>query len=481
MTTIRPGSTGGVARGGPAARRALGTAGWLGAAGFAAALASLSALAPHRVWGWCAAVGYLTAALAGRLPARLPTRRPARLRHAPSAGSALPVGCALVGAVLVPLAVLLATGRAQSEVLVIERSAATLLHSGTPYPADPQAVTDYNPYLPGMALFGMPARLFGDGSAAFRPVGDPRLWCAAALVACLAAAHTVLRRGTTPGTATRSLGAGYATAVLVASPLVALPLCVSGIDLPLTGLLALALALAARHRPVAAGLALAAACSLKWTALPAVAVAVALVAAGRGRRAAVRCAAVWAGGTLALVLPALLVAPGRLVEQVLLFPTGRGAVPTPAASPLPGRLLADLGPAGWCAAVLLLLCGGAAVAVSLVVRPPRSLAAAADRLAAGLCLAFLLAPAGRFGYFALPLLLALWARLAPAGPPGRPAVRHRVRAVHVPGAAPVAVAVRVGVPPLTATPPRRARPGGRRAVSPSFTSAGAAAVTVPPS
>nr|WP_307717986.1 hypothetical protein [Streptomyces sp. V4I23] len=36
---------------------------------------------------------------------------------------------------------------------------------------------------------------------------------------------------------------------------------------------------------------------------------------------------------------------------------------------------------------------------------------AADRLAVGLCVAFLLAPAGRFGYLALPVTLAVLARL----------------------------------------------------------------------
>ncbi|MEU9046867.1 MULTISPECIES: hypothetical protein [unclassified Kitasatospora] len=469
--------------GGSAGRGALGTAGWLGATGFAAALAALSTLAPHRVWGWCAAVGYLGAALAGRLPAR--PRRALSAGAGFSLGSALPVGSvlslgsALAGAVLVPFTVLLATGQAQSEVLVIERSAATLLRSGTPYLADPRAVTDYNPYLPGMTLFGMPARLFGDGSAPARLAGDPRLWCAAALVACLVAAHSVLRCGATPGASARPLDAGHAIAVLVASPLVALPLCVSGVDLPLTGLLALALALAARHRPVAAGLALAAACSLKWTALPAVAVAVALLATGPGlfaagpfgadrraaglfapgRRAAVRCIVVWAGGTLTLVLPALLAAPGPLVEQVLRFPTGRGAVPTPATSPMPGRLLADLGPTGWYTAVLLLVCGGAAVAVSLVVRPPRGLVAAADRLAAGLCLAFLLAPAGRFGYFALPLLLVLWARLATDRPLGHrsPSSRPVRPSPPVPPRRPVhRMTPPASAPPTSAGSPRKA-------------------------
>ncbi|MGW8953565.1 glycosyltransferase 87 family protein [Streptomyces sp. NPDC055709] len=395
----------------PGGRRALWITGWLGAAGWAAVLAAVSALPMHRVWGLCAAVGYLGAAL---LACLLPRPR----------ARALSVGSALTGAVAVPFVHLLATGRAQSEVGVIERSAATLLHSGTPYLTDPRVVTDYNPYLPGMALFGIPARLFGDGSAPARLAGDPRLWCAVVLLVCLLAGRAVLRRGGgTPGGAvdapTRTASAA-ATAVLVASPPVALPLCVSGVDLPLTGLLALALALAARHRPVPAALVLAAACSLKWTALPAVAVVVALLAGGSGPRAAARCAAVWAAGTAALVLPAVLAAPGPLVEQVFLFPTGRADLPTPAASPLPGRLLADLGPAGWYAAVLLLVCGGSAVAVSLALRPPAGVVAAADRLAVGLCVAFLFAPAGRFGYFALPLLLAVWARLATGPSRARP-------------------------------------------------------------
>ncbi|WP_406737496.1 hypothetical protein OG365_05270 [Streptomyces sp. NBC_00853] len=92
------------------------------------------------------------------------------------------------------------------------------------------------------------------------------------------------------------------------------------------------------------------------------------------------------------------------------FPTGRAEVPTPASSPLPGRLLAELGPWGWYLTVGLLLAGGLAVALSLLLRPPRTVAAAADRLALGLTLAFLLAPAGRFGYLALPVLLSVWAR-----------------------------------------------------------------------
>ncbi|EFL18608.1 predicted protein [Streptomyces sp. C] len=148
------------------------------------------------------------------------------------------------------------------------------------------------------------------------------------------------------------------------------------------------------------------------------AVVLALLAAGRGgRRAAVRCALVTLAGTAALVVPGVLLQPGELWRQVFAFPTGRAEVATPASSPLPGHLLAELGPWGWYLTVGLLLLGGLGVALSLLVRPPRTVVAAADRLALGLTLAFLLAPAGRFGYLALPLLLVAWARsAAPAGP-----------------------------------------------------------------
>ncbi|PJN23697.1 hypothetical protein CG736_20690 [Kitasatospora sp. CB02891] len=229
---------------------------------------------------------------------------------------------------------------------------------------------------------------------------------------------------------------------LVASPVVALPLAVSGVDLPMTGLLCLALALAAQRRAGGAGLALAAACALKWTAWPAVPVAVALLAAVAGRRAAWRCAGVTVTGATALMAPWLVLAPGPMVRQVFAFPLGLGEWRTPAASPLPGRLLAHLGTGGWWSALALLLLGGGAVAVSLVRRPPTDAVAAADRLAVGLALAFLLAPAGRYGYLALPLFLAVFTRLAS---PRTPSPRR-------PAAAAAAAAASAALPSATRRP-----------------------------
>ncbi|MFI6152899.1 hypothetical protein ACIBCA_09420 [Kitasatospora sp. NPDC051170] len=355
--------------------------GWLAAAGWAWSFPLLSGLGPHRSWGWCAGVGYVAAALVAAGSRRL----------------GLSVAVATAGSVVVPLLALVLTGRGQSEVTVIERSGALLLHTGTPYLDAPQAVEEYTPYLPGMALFGLPRALLGPG-----PPGDARLWCAGVFLLCLVRCVPAGRR----------LRAG----ALVASPVVALPLTVSGVDLPLTGLCLLAVVHAGGRRPVAAGAALAGACALKWTAWPALAVVTALLAATAGRRAALRGALVGAGGAALLVLPAALRSPGPLVQQVFAFPLGRGYLPTPAASPLPGRLLADLGPVGWCAAVGLLLAAGLAVAHSLLRHPPLDAAAAARRLALGLAAAFLLAPAGRFGYLALPLLLSLLAPSLNRGP-----------------------------------------------------------------
>ncbi|WNM44373.1 glycosyltransferase 87 family protein [Kitasatospora sp. CM 4170] len=386
----------------PGGRRLLWSGGWLVAAGWAAAFPLLSALGPHRSWGLIATAGYLGAAVAVLV---LPPQ------WARSGAAAV----ALAGAVVVPLLVLVTAGQGQSEVTVVERSGDLLLRHGTPYLAEPHTVTEVTPYLPGMALFGLPHALVGADSPPARLLGDPRVWCAAVFLGCLpAAAAGSRRRGARTGrrgAPTWRRTALVPVVALVASPLVALPLCVSGIDLPMTGLCCLALALAGRDRPFGSGLALALACALKWTAWPAVAVTAALLAATAGRRSAVRAAATAVVGAAALVLPSALRSPGALLRQVFAFPTGRGELPTPASSPLPGRLLADLGPAGWYAAAALLLLAGLAVAVSLVLHPPRDGVSAADRLALGLALAFLLAPAGRFGYLALPVLLWLLARL----------------------------------------------------------------------
>lgn len=369
---------------------------WLGCAAFALSLALVTSLTPHRIWGACAAVGYAVAAeLARRAP------RPWSGRSAVTA---------LLGSVVVPLALLMAVGAAQSEVHVVEHSGSLLLDSGSPYVPHPAGVDDYNPYLPGMALFGIPHALFGG-----TPLADARVWfCAVFLVSMLVAARRTGRGslgadGKPSGPAGRpSAGAVLA---LAAFPAVALPLAVGGVDLPVIGLMCLGLALAGRGGSgTAAGLAMGAAAALKWTAWPLLPVGLVLLAMTAGRRAAVRAGAVAVLVAALAVVPVALADPHAFVEHVVLFPLGEGGVRSPAASPLPGYLLATYVPGGSVLAMAALAAAAVGVAVSLALRPPRTVVAAADRLALGLGLAMCLIPATRFGYLVYPLVLAAWFR-----------------------------------------------------------------------
>ena len=143
-----------------------------------------------------------------------------------------------------------------------------------------------------------------------------------------------------------------------------------------------------------------------------------------------------------IVGPVAILWPGALADNTILFPLGLADVRSAAASPLPGHVLADTGPLGHLVAVGLLVLAGAAIAVSLVVRPPKTVPAAVWRLIIGLTLMFLLAPATRFGYFIYPAALALWLEVSQLGlrqsaareiPPAAGQPRGRVASAAGPG------------------------------------------------
>ncbi|MEV0266805.1 glycosyltransferase 87 family protein [Streptomyces sp. NPDC050617] len=357
---------------------------------------------PHtsqRVWGIAAAAGYGCAAVVAAVSARRWARNAAVV--------------ALIGAVVVPLVYLTVIDRAQMEVGVVERGADLLLHSGTPYNSDPHAVPDFNPYLPGMAIFGIPRVLFGDSF-----LGSARLWF---LVGFLAAAFGALRvslkgtgKGAAGGTGATPAGTSGSTGFLwlIACPVVALPLTIGGVDPPVIALVCLALAFTHRGRAGRAGLALGVAAALKWTAWPAVPVVVALLWACRGRRDAIRCAAGAAGIAVLSVVPVALVDTGAFYQNVVLYPLGLGPTQSSAESPLLGHLIVSVVPQGKAVAVALILISALAVGASLLLRPVRDVVSAADRLALGLLLAIVLSPATRIGYAIYPVVLLLWPRFA---------------------------------------------------------------------
>jgi CBS domain containing-hemolysin-like protein len=103
------------------------------------------------------------------------------------------------------------------------------------------------------------------------------------------------------------------------------------------------------------------------------------------------------------------------VENTIKFPLGLAHVTSQASSPLPGHDIAATGQVGHTIVVVLLVLAGVAVAVSLVVRPPRSVPRAVLLLAGAMTLMFVLAPSTRFGYLIYPATLAIWLLAVVAG------------------------------------------------------------------
>lgn len=312
-----------------------------------------------------------------------------------------------VFAVAAPLLLLVAQGgELAAGMAVIERSADLLIKDGTPYLPSWQLSSwfAYNPYLPAMALFGLPAAAGLQGAP-----GDPRVWLVLVTVAALGAAfctlvpHPVLRCPDCRRDVLRY------TAFAAACPVMALNLAVTTTDPPVLALMVLSLGLLARpERITASGAALGLACAMKPTAWLAIPVLAAMLRTRDGTAAAVRFTLTSLAFIAAATVPALIASPGATVQNAVLFPLGLTRHLTPAVSWTPGDLLARTGPLGHDVAVVLLAAAGLAVAASLVVRPPRDLRAATWRLAIGLALMFALGPAERFGYFIYPLGLAGW-------------------------------------------------------------------------
>ena len=394
---------------------------WLAVFAGYAAVVGIATQGPSGDWGAWAAVGYGVAALAAW-----------RWR-----GRVLPLLIGVSGAVAAPTIWLAIRTPSGGETAVVARAAYLLLHHGSPYLPSGQLLSaqDYNPYLPAMSIFGFPRTAGLPGL-----LGNPASWLAATSVILVAAAiavglpHRTWRRASGREAWLRN------TALAVMSPVLALPIALGVTDPPVIALICLALACANRpaaHQPSASSpagdrlspegasarwmswaglsaLCIGTACAMKATAWPALAVIIAMIAARDGRRAAIRFTAIATATAMLLIgglAPALISHPHGFADNIIAYPLGLSRHHTPAASPLPGHLLASIGTAGYVAAIGLLVLAGVAVAASLVVRPPRDARAAAIRLTLGLILLFTLTPAPRFGYFAYPAALLGWLAL----------------------------------------------------------------------
>ena len=338
----------------PGRRFALGgkaLAGWLAVFAGYALVVAVATTGTSSAWGEWAAAGYGTGALVAL-----------RWRD-----SITPLLIGLAGAVVIP-----AIGWPGSdEPGVVARAAMLLLHHGSPYLPSGQLLSaaSYNPYLPAMSLFGLPQ------AAGLRGLlGDPAWWLAAASVALAAAVFVMSlpprawRRGPGRETVARN------TAFALLSPVLALPIALGTTDPPVTALVCLALACANRPAKVRAyprapgddlprpgraasrwitwtglaAVAIGTACAMKAVAWPGLPVIAAMVAAREGARAAARFAAVAVSTALVLMAafaPAFLGQPAAFADNIVAYPLGLAHHETPAASPLPGHLLASTGPA----------------------------------------------------------------------------------------------------------------------------------------
>jgi hypothetical protein len=389
---------------------------WLAAvfAGFAifgVLVAVFSSDSVHRLWGAMAACGYGLALVA--------------LLGSRARGRDLALGLSFCGALLVPLAWMAAKALEQPEVAVVATSGATLIHHGTPY-ADAATLAGttnpnaYNPYLPVMALFGIPRAVFGGGV-----LTDPRVWFG---VVFLLVFWLALRAGGARNPARWTIA-------VAGSPVIAFELAVGGTDVPMVAFLCLGFGFLVQRRPVAAGLALGVGAAMKATAWPAVLVVIALLVVRDGRRAAGLFTLTALAVVAACVGPFAILRPQALVENTIMFPLGLAHVTSQASSPLPGHVIAGTGHLGHTLVVVALAAAGLAIGLSLIVQPPRSVPRAVVRLAGALTLMFVLAPSTRFGYFIYPATLALWLLavmasrpvpegLATPGPDAAPASSH---------------------------------------------------------
>jgi hypothetical protein len=370
---------------------------YLVCATFAGLSAVWSEFFGYRVWGAISLVGYLF----GLGQAVVGLVRPGL--SGLLADRRTPIVLIAITGFLVPLVVLLITRlhgvlwSEQPEVWVVERSANLLFHHGTPYTdlaalGRPPIVDDYTPYGPVMTVFGLPRALLGAAS----PLGDARIAFAVGAVVVVAVALRVAGRPVVPVRALQ---------LVVAGPLTVLTATTAGDDIAVVALVMLALALLHARRPVACAVVITIAVSMKLTAVVALVVLAVAVLAMLGGRALVRFLATVVGVGAVLNVPVLLVDPASFVEHVIRFPIGLGRAHSPAASPLPGNLIARLGPVGHDVSLALLLAGGVAMAVWLLRRPPRTTADAALRIAVGLAGAIMLAPATRWGYLVYPVVL----------------------------------------------------------------------------
>jgi hypothetical protein len=326
----------------------------------------------------------------------------------------------LFGALIVPLALEVrwrseSNGQqfAQPEVSVIQRSGSLLAHANDPYRTYDKnghvvnaikglpAYESFFPYFPLMGIFGMPSAVTHRGLG----LTDPRIVMTLVTLFLLALAIRLLRAP--PSWRLR------VAQVLVLFPSGALFLSTGGDDMPILALLLLAVVALQRYRTNLAGLALGIAAAMKLTAWP-LALGALLVVRKRNGERAWKVIVGWVGAiVIVTIAPFVIRSPHAFFSNVFEFPLGLAGVTSPAASALPGHILAGLWkPAGRILPPLTFVLGGIAVLRYLRRRPNLRLSQLLALLSVTFVVLMCVSSATRIGYVIYPLNLALWSSLS---------------------------------------------------------------------
>ncbi len=381
----------------------------------------------YQVWGRMAllpfAFGALASAVLAWLVHRARRRRngaltPRQHRRAWLARLSIAM-CVFVGALAIPMGLEILWqfdgvpgSHLQPEVTTVEIGGQDLVKGQNPYrPVEredhpvkyhPPGEPDYAgflPYLPLMAVLGIPSEIWPNNG-----LSDARIFfCLTTLVAGAVALYLVKAPGR------RKIRALQALVIL---PLASLPLSTGGDDIPVVAFLLLAMVLAQRRRPFLSGVVLGIASAMKFTAWP---LAVLALFAARGRRGEHRPFTMLAG-ILVVAVPAIfpfaLRGPFALIDDVVLFPLGLSAIPSTAASALPGHVLVTEFPSlnrALPLAVGIILAVG--LARHLYKHTPRTASEVCNIAGVVMAVLILLAPNPRVGYLLYPINFFVWAYL----------------------------------------------------------------------
>jgi hypothetical protein len=327
--------------------------------------------------------------------------------------------CVFAGALAIPLGYEIlwrfdgvAGSHQQPEVTSVEVGGQDLVHGQDPYkllvrrshpvkyhaPGEPD-YAGFLPYLPVMALMGIPSDIWPNNG-----LSDARIFFCLTTIAVTAGALLLCRAD-----GRRKIRALQALVIL---PLASLPLATGGDDIPVAACLLLAVVLAQRRRPFASGVVFGIASAMKFTAWP---LAVLALFAARGRKGERRPFAMLAGMFVVAVptiFPFVLRGPAAIVDDVVLFPLGLSAIPSTAASALPGHVLVTWFPSlSRALPVSVGLVLGVLLARHLYRHTPRTVSEVCTIAGIVMAVLILLAPNPRVGYLLYPINFFVWAYL----------------------------------------------------------------------